>query len=70
MVTQSPHILSSIDHEIQLKQTLADLGLGESEITILLLSHRLGASSIGQLAEESRMGRITVHEIVRRLITK
>jgi predicted DNA-binding transcriptional regulator len=50
--------------------TLLKLGLGTSDITIYFLGLKLGSVTIKQLSDESKLGRITVHEIVRRLITK
>lgn len=54
----------------RIKTTLGKLGLIESEIEIFLLWLQLGATSIAQLAEQTKMNRITVHEIVGRLIKK
>lgn len=49
---------------------LQRLGLGESEVDIFLLGLQHGALTISQLSEISKKGRITVHEIVARLIKK
>lgn len=54
----------------RITSTLGKLGLIESETEIFLLWLQLGASSIAQLAEQTKMNRITVHEIVGRLIKK
>lgn len=62
--------MSTSDQEIQLQNALLELWLGESESQILILSYRIWPSSISQLAAESRMWRITVHEIIRRLMHK
>lgn len=55
---------------MQLQNTLLELWLSESEIQVLILSYRIWPSSISQLSVEARMWRITVHEIIRRLISK
>jgi len=52
----------------QIKHTLTQLGMNESDITIYMLGLEIGAATIAQLAQESDMWRVTVHEIVRRLI--
>lgn len=52
----------------QIAHTLTQLGLNESDVAIFMLWLEIGAATIAQLAEESGMGRITVHEVVRRLI--
>ena len=56
--------------QLTIENTLRQLGLIDSEIRVFLLWLENGALSIAQLAELSNMGRITVHEIVRRLIKK
>lgn len=53
-----------------IENTLIQLGIGESEIVIFMLGLEYGAMSIKQLSEESGMGRITVHEVVKRLLEK
>ncbi len=47
---------------------LSQLDLNESDITIFLLWLKIGAVTIRQLSESSGYGRITTHEIVRRLV--
>jgi predicted transcriptional regulator len=42
----------------------------ESEIQVFFAGLERGAATIRQLSEDTRMGRITVHEITRRLIKK
>ena len=56
--------------QLTIENTLRQLGLIDSEIKVFLLWLENGALSIAQLAELSNMGRITVHEIVGRLIKK
>lgn len=56
--------------QLTIENTLRQLGLIDSEIAIFLLWLENGALTIAQLAELSQMGRITVHEIVGRLIKK
>lgn len=52
-----------VDNEklLAIKQTLAGLGLVESEIEIFFLWLEMGSASIKQLTDESKMGRVTVH---------
>jgi len=56
--------------QLTIENTLRQLGLIDSEIAIFLLWLENGALTIAQLATLSNMGRITVHEIVGRLIKK
>ncbi len=51
-----------------IEQVLEKIWLHPSDIKIFLLWLELWASTIAQLAQHANMGRITVHEIVRRLI--
>ena len=53
-----------------IENTLIQLGIWESEVVIFMLGLEYGAMTIKQLSEESGMGRITVHEVVKRLIEK
>lgn len=55
---------------LKIKNLLKRLWLGESEVQIFLLWLENGALTIAQLAQLSNMWRITVHEIVGRLIKK
>lgn len=50
--------------------TLTQLGLVESEIQVFFAGLERGASTIKQLSEDTKLGRITVHEIIRRLIKR
>lgn len=50
--------------------TLQSLGLVESEIQVFFAGLERGAATVRQLSEDTRLGRITVHEILKRLIKK
>ena len=58
------------DHVRKIEQVLHRLWLSHSEIQVFFAGLERGAATIKQLAEDTRMNRITVHEIVRRLIKK
>lgn len=58
------------DQQRKIKATLRKLGLTKSEVQVFFAGLERGAATIRQLAEDTRMGRITVHEIARRLIKK
>jgi len=57
-------------HQRMIHTTCKQLGLGESDISIFLLGLEMWATSIANLAKRADMWRVTVHEIVRRLIDK
>lgn len=54
----------------KITQSLMQLGFGESDCIVYLLWLEMGASTVVQLAEESGLNRVTVHDIVWRLIDK
>jgi len=54
----------------KINHVLKQLWLIESEVEIFLLWLETGAATIQQFADQTRMNRITVHEIIRRLIKK
>lgn len=54
----------------KLTQSLMQLWLWESDCTIYLLWLEMGASTVVQLADESGIHRVTVHDIVWRLVDR
>ena len=58
------------DQQRKIEATLRKLGLTISEVQVFFAGLERGAATIKQLADDTKMGRITVHEIARRLIKK
>lgn len=58
------------DYQRKVQHSLLKLWLTQSEIAIFFLGLERWAATIQQLAQDANMWRITVHEIVRRLIKK
>jgi hypothetical protein len=61
--------LSKLDQTHLLEQ-LAHIGLHETDAIIYLASLRLGACTISQLTDQTKLNRITIHDSVGRLIEK
>ena len=59
-----------IAQQQKLTNSLIELWLGESDCVIYLLGLEMGASTVVQLADESGIHRVTVHDIVGRLVDK